>query len=133
MNLSLLKCRSQEKETQLVTWLQKQTWFVYDNDQADIKKFWETNFNKSAKIIPRYILPSYINIVEALKNNSGFSIVPKQYCEDYLKENLIKLPFISTKLIEQNLFYSYKLKNRNLNEINQFMDEFKKTTSANEC
>ena len=120
-----------KNKTQLIDWLQKQTWFVYDNDQSDIKKFWETNFNKNPKIIPRYILPSYISIVKGLKNNSGFSIVPKLFCEDDLKDNLIKVPITSTEIIRQNVFYSFKLKNSNLKEINQFMDNVKKANANN--
>ena len=114
-------------EQQLISWLQKQIWFVYDNDQADIIRFWETNFNKKPKIVPRYILPSYLNLIEVLKNNNGFSIVPKQLCEKELENFLIKIPFESTKETAQNLFYAYKFKNSNLEEINEFMRKLEKS------
>ncbi|MCX2678809.1 LysR family transcriptional regulator [Galbibacter sp. EGI 63066] len=116
-----------QNEDQLKKWLQRQTWFAYNNDQGDIKKFWETNFNTNFKIIPRYILPSYIDTIEALKNNCGFSIVPKHLCEKELKNNSIKAPIKFSKKVEQKLFYSYKLKNSNLKEINLFMEEMKKS------
>lgn len=115
----------EKNDNQLIQWLEKQTWFVYDNDQEDIKKIWEAYFNANPKIIPRYILPSYTNIIEVLKNNSGFSIVPKQFCLELLKDNLIKAPLKLAKPTEQKLFYSYKLKNTNLKEINQFINEMK--------
>ncbi|GAA5024929.1 LysR family transcriptional regulator [Marivirga lumbricoides] len=114
-------------DNQLIAWLQKQTWFVYDNDQADLKKFWKTHFNTKPKVIPRYILPSYIDIIEVLKNNAGLGVVPSQLCEEELKNNLIKRVIKSAKITEQNLFYSYKLKNSNLREINQFMEGLNKT------
>ncbi|WP_271782336.1 hypothetical protein [Aquimarina algiphila] len=115
----------ENNERELTKWLQKQTWFVYDNDQSDINFFWETNFNKSLKIIPRYILPSYLDIIEVLKKNNGFSVVPKHLFEKELKDNLIKTPINSAKKSEQKLFYSYKLKNSNLKEINKFIEGMK--------
>jgi DNA-binding transcriptional LysR family regulator len=111
-----------------IGWLQRQTWFAYDNDQADLKKFWEINFGTNPKIIPRYILPSYKAIIEVLKNNSGCSIVPKHLCTEELKDNLIQVPIVLDKTVEQELFYSYKLKNRNLQEIDQFVNEMKNHT-----
>ena len=78
------------------------------------------------RIVPRYILPSYLDIIETLKNNSGFSIVPKHLCEEELNKNLIKTPVKSSKKIEQKLFYSFKLKNSNLKEIRLFIEKMKK-------
>ncbi len=109
-----------------IQWLQKQSWYVYDNDQADIKKYWQANFNKDPKIVPKYVLPSYLSIIEVLKSNTGVSIVPKELCEEELENNLIKTPFRSAKKTEQILFYSYNLKNANLKEINQFIQKMKK-------
>ncbi len=113
----------EKDEKQLIKWLQKQTWFTYDNDQGEIKEFWEANFNTNPKIIPRYILPSYLDIIEAIKNNEGLSIVPKHLCEIELENNLIISPFKSLKAVDQKRFYSYKLKNKNLKEINFFKEK----------
>ncbi|WP_420573995.1 LysR family transcriptional regulator [Kordia sp.] len=115
----------EKNEEKLIKWLQKQSWFVYDNNQYDIKKFWDARFNTNPKIVPRYILPSYLDIIEILKNNEGLSIVPKYLCEDELNENLIKTPMKYTKTIVQKLFYSYKLKNSNLKEIKLFIENMK--------
>lgn len=117
----------EKNELQLTKWLQKQIWFSYDNDQGDIKKFWEANFNMNPKIVPRYILPSYIDIIEVLKNNCGLSIVPKHMCEEEIKNNLIKTPMKFSKTTEQKLFYSYKLKNSHLKVVNQFMEAMENT------
>lgn len=116
----------EQDEKQLIKWLQRQNWFAFDNDQDDIKKFWEARFNANPKIIPRYILPSYIDIIEAVKTNQGFSIVPKHLCEKELENSLIKLPLKSSISIEQKRFYSYKLKNNNLKEINVFREKMDK-------
>lgn len=115
----------EKNDEQIIKWLQKQTWFTYDNNQNDIKKFWDSRFNINPRIIPRYILPSYLDIIEALKNNSGFSIVPKHLCEDGVNKNFIKTPIKSSKIIQQKLFYSFKLKNSNLKEINFFIEKMK--------
>lgn len=119
----------EKNDEQLIKWLEKQTWFTYDNNQNDIKKFWDTRFNTNPRIVPRYILPSYFDIIETLKNNSGFSIVPKYLCEEELSKNLIKTPIKSSKKIEQKLFYSFKLKNSNLKEIGLFIEKIKKTNA----
>lgn len=119
----------EKNDEQLIKWLEKQTWFTYDNYQNDIKKFWDTRFNANPRIVPRYILPSYFDIIETLKNNSGFSIVPKYLCEEELSKELIKKPIKSSKKIEQKLFYSFKLKNNNLKEINLFIEKMKKIFS----
>ncbi len=111
------------KEEQLKPWLQKQTWFVYNNNQEDIQKFWKLNFNTHLKIVPRYVLPSYENIIEVLKNQSGFSIVPKHLCESAINKKLLKAPFKFSKTHKQNLFYSYKHKNSNLKEISLFIEK----------
>jgi len=110
-----------------IKWLQKQNWFSFDNNQDDVKIFWEEKFNTNPKIIPRYILPSYIDIIEALKHEQGFSIVPKHLCEKALEHNLIKMPFKSLKKIEQKRFYSHKLKNNNVKEITIFRENMEKT------
>lgn len=121
----------EQNEKQLIKWLQKQTWFAFDNDQDDIKKFWEAEFYTTSKIVPRYILPSYIDIIESLKKNQGFSIVPKHLCKKELENNTIKLPLNTSTSIEQKRFYSYKLKNSNLKEIKIFREKMEITNANN--
>ncbi|MBT32945.1 MAG: hypothetical protein CMO01_25080 [Thalassobius sp.] len=118
----------EQSEQLLKKWLKKQSWFVYNNAQEDLKKYWETNFYSNLKIIPRYILPSYLDIIEALKNNSGFSVVPKYLCKEALKQNLVKAPFKTDKTTERKLFYSFKLKNNSSKEINLFMKKMEDNT-----
>ncbi|KZS39041.1 hypothetical protein AWE51_10775 [Aquimarina aggregata] len=121
----------EHNEKNLIKWLQKQTWFSFDNEQNDIKKFWKARFGASSKIVPRYILPSYIDIIESIKHNQGFSIVPKYLCEKELKNNTIRLPFKKSTPINQKRFYSYKLKNSNSKEINLFREKMKITNTNN--
>ncbi|WP_162555970.1 LysR family transcriptional regulator [Reichenbachiella versicolor] len=108
---------------QLIGWLQKQTWFVYDNDQSDLKKFYKAVFDRIPKVVPRYILPSYQHIVESIKHNDGVSIVPKRSCENEIGRGLVNELFKASRPVERNLYYSCKSKNSNLSEINQFMDK----------
>lgn len=126
-NIDVVPENIDKNDEKFIKWLQKQTWFTYDNNQNDLKKFWEVRFNTTPRIVPRYILPSYLDIIETLKNNSGFSIVPKNLCEEELNKNLIKAPVKSSKIIEQKLFYSFKLKNSKLKEINLFIEKMKET------
>lgn len=119
-----------QDEKQLIKWLQKQTWFAFDNNQEDMKKYWEANFNSNPKIIPRYILPSYIDIIEALKNNDGFCIVPKYLCEKDIEDNWIQIPLSFSKPVEQKLFYSQKLKNNNLKEIRIFKEKMERINGS---
>ena len=122
----------EKNDEQFIKWLQKQTWFTYDNNQNDIKKFWDSRFNSNPRIVPRYILPSYLDIIETLKNNSGFSIVPRHLCEESLNKKWIKTPIKFSKKIEQKLFYSFKSKNSNLKEIRLFMEKMKKNNASTE-
>ncbi|CAM1373546.1 LysR family transcriptional regulator [Tenacibaculum xiamenense] len=109
----------------LSQWLHKQTWFVYDNNQWEIKRFWEHYFNLKPKIVPRYVLPSYADIIDALKINTGFSIVPKTYCTKAIKDNLIKSPIVLDEIINRPLFYSSKHKNFNSKEVKYFINKLK--------
>ncbi len=112
-----------ENKAELIKWLQKKTWFVFDNDQKDIKMFWEANFKTLPKIVPRYILPSYIDIIEAIKLTNGFSIIPKHLCQKALDKNLIKMPLGQLKTVEQKLFFTYKAKNTGLEAIEVFIEK----------
>lgn len=112
-------------EKRFVKWLQKQIWFVYDNNLEDINAFWETNFNGIPKVIPRYILPSYIDTIEVLKRNEGVSIVPKHLCEDALKAGSIKILSLNLNSFKQSLFLSNTLKNNSSKEINAVKDKLK--------
>ncbi len=110
-------------EKQLIRWLQGQTWFSFDNKQDDLKKFWETRFSSAPKIVPRYILPSYLDIIESMKYCQGFGIVPKPLCEKELGNRTIKMPFAASKPIHQKRYYSYKPKNSKLKEILTFREQ----------
>jgi len=110
-------------EKQLMKWLRKQTWFTYDNELNHINKFWEFNFNEKTQIVARYVLPSFIDIMEALKFTQGFSVLPKYICENALLEGLLQLPFPSLKNVDQKIFYSHKMKNESLNEIRIFKEK----------
>lgn len=113
---------------QLTKWVQKQTWFVYSNNLKDVNEFWNANFNIDLQLIPRYILPSYIDIIEALKNNNGLAIIPQYLCNDSLKEGLIQLPFPTMETVNQKLFYAHKLKDSNLEAIKLFKERLNSNT-----
>jgi len=109
----------------LSKWLQKQTWFTYNNSLEDIKHFWDVRFNESPRIIPRFVLPSYLDIVEILKSKDGFSVIPKDILQKTSDKELLKAPIGFKNKIEQQLFYSYKPKNSNLKEIAAFKEKLK--------
>lgn len=121
-----------QSDHRLMTWLQKQTWFTFDNDQSDIKEFWQTRFNTHPQIVPRYILPSYTDTIEALKHTEGFGIVPKHLYEKVPDKHLLKIPLSSPDPIKQERFYSYKLRNNNLREIHEFKEKMQKASKPAE-
>ena len=113
----------EKDEKQLLKWLQKQTWYTYNNELTDIKAFWELNFNEKPKIVPRYILPSYVDIVTSLKTNPGICVLPNSISEKALEEGVIKIPFSSLKPVQQKKYSAHKLKNDSLQEIIMFMEK----------
>ncbi len=102
-----------DDQTKLNKWLLKQNWFVNDNNLHDVKAFWQANFNSSPKLVPRYILPSYTDILEVLVNNNGVAVLPDYVCQNAINQGLVHIPFPSLKTVEQKLFFSNKLKNEN--------------------
>ncbi len=106
-----------------IKWLQKQPWFSYDNDQEDIENYWDAKFNTSPKIIPRYILPSYKDIVHAIQANTGFGIVPSYFCTEEGNQNLVRSSLQTSHKLEQKRYYAFKQKNKNLKEIQVFMEK----------
>ncbi|MBL3658945.1 LysR family transcriptional regulator [Fulvivirga sediminis] len=112
---------SEKDHKKLISWLQQQVWFAYDNLQTDLLKIWEANFNDHPKVVTRYILPSYIQIVKALTKTEGVSIVPRQFCKNGLEDHDIKIPFESLETVQRSLFYAYKLKNTHSQSIEEFI------------
>ncbi len=102
-------------------WLQKQTWFAFDNKLHHEKQFLKHNFKSTTPIVPRYILPSYFAIIDALKDNSGVALVPRQMCKEALDNDSIAVIPLSS--INQELCLSYKLKNEGLEEIETFKEQ----------
>ena len=76
------------------------------------------------------MLPSYADIVDALKINTGFSIVPKAYCAKAIKDNLIKSPITHEDIINRSLFYSSKHKNFNSQKVKYFIKNLKDKAKA---
>ncbi len=111
------------EKTQITKWLQKQTWFSYDNDLTDINKFWETNFNHKPQLVAQYILPSYGDMLEAIQLTPGFCVLPLSLCEEALQNGTIHTPFTSLKNVDQRLFCAHKLKNEGLDEIRIFKEK----------
>lgn len=112
-----------EDETKVNKWLLNQTWFVNDNNLHDVKEFWQANFNSYPKLVPRYILPSYTDILEVLVNNSGVAVLPDYVCQNAINQGLVLIPFPSLKTVEQKLFFSNKLKDENSEAIKVFKEK----------
>lgn len=123
---------NQTDDDQFIQWLQKQTWFTFDNDQGDLKAFWKKNFTATPKIVPRYILPSYRAILEALKISPGFSVLPSDILHEALTNDNIQLPLKPSSKTEQQLYFSYKPKNSHLNNIVSFIKKLEKQPALDE-
>jgi len=114
----------QHKKLQ-VKWLQQQIWFSYENELHDVKQFWEYNFNTTPKIVPRYILPSYLDISIALQKNKGVGIVPEYMCQTHTQNEMFQIPFPELQKVPQKIYCAHTLKNDALKEIKVFKELMK--------
>lgn len=113
---------SSTDNTQIVKWLNKQTWFSYDNDMAYINKFWQANFHTKPPIVVRYVLPSLTDIVEGLQHTEGVCVLPSYVCQQAINTGRLQSPFAHLKPVTQGLFYSCKKPHENLSEIKLFKE-----------
>lgn len=115
---------------ELVKWLRKQVWFAYDNELEHINKFWTSTFNLSSQLIAQYILSSYRDMVEALKNTKGVGILPQSICTEALREGTVQDLLPTNKKVAIELFYSNKAYYENSDEIIEFKEKMKNKKSV---
>ena len=118
-------CKSKRAEDleslqEISKWLMKQIWYVFDHELQDVNRYWNLNFKKQSKLIARYVLPSYLDILESLIHNEGFAILPADICKDALNRGTLINPFQQLKPFYKKNFLSTKLKNKYSDDLNQF-------------
>lgn len=71
-------------------WLYTQNWFAYSSDLTIIRRFWLKNFKKRPAIKPRFIIPDFESIINAICHGDGVTIASGYLVKDMLKKKELK-------------------------------------------
>lgn len=122
----LKKLLSQNKIKEAEDWLKQQIWYSTAADMEHLHRFWQANFNRHPDFKPNYIVPNICSIIRCLSIGEGFAIVPDFLCKNHLDEDKIEIAWDGINKIENTLYFGTRKKPRNLDEINQIKDIFRK-------
>ncbi len=122
----LKKLLSQNKIEEAEAWLKQQIWYSTAADMEHLHRFWQANFNRHPDFKPNYIVPNICSIIRCLSIGEGFAIVPDFLCKNHLDEDKIEIAWDGINKIENTLYFGIRKKPRNLDEINQIKDIFRK-------
>ena len=122
----LKKLLSQNKIEEAEDWLKQQIWYSTAADMEHLHRFWQANFNRHPDFKPNYIVPNICSIIRCLSIGEGFAIVPDFLCKNHLDEDKIEIAWDGINKIENTLYFGTRKKPRNLDEINQIKDIFRK-------
>lgn len=122
----LEKLLSQNKIEEAEDWLKQQIWYSTAADMEHLHRFWQANFNRHPDFKPNYIVPNICSIIRCLSIGEGFAIVPDFLCKNHLDEDKIEITWDGINKIENTLYFGTRKKPRNLDEINQIKDIFRK-------
>lgn len=122
----LKKLLSQNKIEEAEAWLKQQIWYSTAADMEHLHRFWQANFNRHPDFKPNYIVPNICSIIRCLSIGEGFAIVPDFLCKNHLDEDKIEIAWDGINKIENTLYFGTRKKPRNLDEINQIKDIFRK-------
>ena len=127
LDLKLVKKEIKSKNYFTVeNWLNNQKWYNYDARIPHVKLFWLHVFDKKRpSMISNYIIPSEAEMLLALIENSGLSVVWDVNAKKYLRENKIQLVWNSSKMPSTDV-YLLARKNDTLNSI---LDDVKEEIS----
>ncbi|WP_300669328.1 LysR family transcriptional regulator [Soonwooa sp.] len=118
----LLQNRIEEAED----WLKQQIWYSTAADMEHLHRFWQANFNRHPDFKPNYIVPNICSIIRCLSIGDGFAIVPDFLCKNHIDDDKIEIAWDGINKIENTLYFGTRKKPRNLAEINQIKEIFRK-------
>jgi DNA-binding transcriptional LysR family regulator len=129
-DLDLGNIRNEIKNNDLIkveNWLNLQKWYNFDARIPHVKLFWLHVFDKKRpSMISNYIIPSESEMLSALTENSGVSVVWDINAKKHLSENKIQLVWNSSKMPSTEV-YLLARKNDTLNIV---LEEVKEEISA---
>jgi DNA-binding transcriptional LysR family regulator len=116
-----------ENYTTIENWLNQQKWYNFDARIPHVKLFWLYVFDKKRpSMVSNYIIPSESEMLSALVENSGVTVVWDINAKQYLKANKLQLLWDSPKMPSTEI-YLLARKNDTLNTV---LDEVKEEISA---
>ena len=118
LDLKLVRKEIKSKNyTSVENWLNQQKWYNFDARIPHVKLFWLHVFDKKRpSMVSNYIIPSEMEMLATLAENSGVSIVWDINAKRYLKENKIQLVWNSSKM-PSTVIYLLARKNDTVNSI----------------
>lgn len=107
-------------------WLKQRTWYGTTGDMENLRKFWNTNFNKHPDFKCNYIVPNKTSIVRCLSRAKGLAVLPDFLCRDEIEKGNIKLLWEGNVSIENTLYFAMRKKTIYAEEIKCIEDIFEK-------
>ncbi len=112
----------QNKLEEAEAWLAEQTWYSYSRNMAIINKFWQRNFRKKPKFVPKYVIPDLNIITQALQFGKGLSLIPDYICKQALDNGHVKAVWKGNNPVKNSLYLATSKNNPYTKEV----DELKK-------
>lgn len=84
-----------------------QDWYAYSSDLPVIRQFWLENFKKRPAIKPRFIIPDFNSILQAISYGKGITIASDYPVNDLIKQKRVKEIWKSHKPASNTLYLAY--------------------------
>lgn len=115
---------NRQTEEKITQWLSKQTWYTYNNKLKYVNRYWQENFHSRPNIMTKYVFPSAMDIVTALREGKGLAVIPQFACKKEIKKKELLCLFPNSKRPEWNIHWAYKNSTKFLFEIDMFQNHF---------
>lgn len=100
-------------------WLKQQVWYTTAMGMEHFRNFWLTNFDQLPDLTPNYVLPHFSSILRCLCNGTGFAVVPDFLCRKAISNQMIRLAWEGSPLVENELYFCKRKKTIFKEEIRQ--------------
>jgi DNA-binding transcriptional LysR family regulator len=91
----------------LENWLKTQPIIAYSDDLPIIRRFWRIVFGKRIDVNPKLIIPDLRGIRQAVAFGLGCSILPDYLCENWIKENRLKLILNPVQAVTNEIWLAF--------------------------
>jgi DNA-binding transcriptional LysR family regulator len=100
-------------------WLCTQNWFAYNSDLMIIRRFWLKNFRKRPTIKPRFIIPDFDSIINAIYHGNGVTIASAYLVKNMLKTKALKELWKGNTPTTNTIYLAYDASKVTTNEVQQ--------------